>query len=95
MSEQDWIRGAGGGGKGGGGGAATEADDTLFSASKARVVDLLSEGEIVGLLAAEKSIYLDDTPLKDSAGNLNFDDVSYATREGTKCTDLYPRVRRY
>ncbi len=90
MSEQDWIRGAGGGGKGGGGGAATEADDTLFSASKARVVDLLSEGEIVGLLAAEKSIYLDDTPLKDSAGNLNFDDVSYATREGTNAQTYIP-----
>ena len=88
MSEQDWIRGAGGGK--GGGGAATEADDTLFSASKARVVDLLSEGEIVGLIAAEQSIYLDDTPLKDSAGNLNFDDVSYATREGTNAQTYIP-----
>jgi len=82
MSNKDWIRGAGGG-KGGGGGAAVEDDDTLFSDSKARIIDLLSEGEIVGLLNAEKSIYLNETPLQDSAGKSNFDDVVYSFREGT------------
>ena len=90
MSEQDWIRGAGGGGKGGGGSAPKEDDNTLFSAAKARVVDLISEGEIVGLLNAEKSIYLNETPLQDSAGSSNFDDVSYATREGTNSQTYIP-----
>ena len=102
MNEKDWIRGAGGGGKGGGGGSPTEDDDSLFSASKARVVDLVSEGEIVGLLSAEydpststwingeQSIYLNETPVKDSLGNYNFEDVSYAIREGTNAQTLIP-----
>ncbi len=89
MSNKDWIRGAGGG-KGGGGGAAIEDDDTLFSDSKARIIDLLSEGEIVGLLNAEKSIYLNETPLQDSAGGSNFDDVAYITREGTNSQTHIP-----
>jgi predicted phage tail protein len=89
MSNKDWIRGAGGG-KGGSGGAPKEDDDTLFSESKARVIDLLSEGEIVGLLNAEKSIYLNETPLQDSAGGSNFDDVSYSTREGTNSQTYIP-----
>ena len=90
MSEKDWIIGSGGGGKGGGGGSPVEDDDSLFSASKARVVDLVSEGEIVGLLSAEKSIYLNETPLKDSAGAYNFEDVTYATREGTNIQTYIP-----
>jgi len=80
MSNKDWIRGAGGGG---GSSAPVEDDDTLFSDSKARVIDLVSEGEIVGLLNAKESIYLNETPLQDSAGNSNFDDVTYKTRLGT------------
>ena len=85
MKEIDLIRGAGGGGgKGGGGGSAPkEADNTLFSAAKARIIDLISEGEIQGLVNGDKSIYLDETPLKDSNGNDNFDGYSYKTRVGT------------
>jgi len=89
MSNKDWIRGAGGG-KGGGGGAPKEDDDTLFSDSKARIIDLLSEGEIVGLLNAEKSIYINETPLQDSAGGSNFENVSYITREGTNSQSYIP-----
>jgi predicted phage tail protein len=92
MSNNGWIRGAGGGGKGGGGGTAKEDDDTLFSDSKARVIDLLSEGEIIGLLSAQKSIYLNETPLQDSAGNSNFDDVAYSTREGTNSQAYIPEL---
>ena len=89
MSTYNGVRGAGGG-KGGGGGTPTEDDDSLFSTSKARTVDLISEGEIVGLLDGEKSIYLNDTPLKDSAGIYNFEDVSYAIREGTNSQAYIP-----
>jgi predicted phage tail protein len=85
MSNTYWIRGAGGGST-----APVEDDDTLFSDSKASVIDLLSEGEIVGLLSAQKSIYLNETPLQDSAGNSNFDDVSYQTRPGTNSQDSIP-----
>ena len=89
MSDKDWIRGAGGGGKGGGG-SPHEEDDSLFSDSNARTVDLVSEGEIVGLLNGEKSIYLDETPVMDAAGEYNFDDVTYAIREGTNTQTYIP-----
>jgi predicted phage tail protein len=90
MSTYNVTQGYGGGGKGGGGGAPKEDDDSLFSSSKARTVDLVSEGEVVGLLDAEKSIYLNDTPLKDSVGNYNFDNVSYYSREGTNSQAYIP-----
>ena len=84
MTEIDLIRGSKGGGKGGGGGSApTEADNTLFSNAVARVIDAISEGEIVGLLDEEKSIYLDETPVKDKDGNFNFDGHMYKYRLGT------------
>ena len=75
----------GGGGKGGGGGASapSEDDNTLFSESTARLIDLVSEGEIGGLINAKQSIFLNETPLQDGAGAENFDDVVYNTRPGT------------
>ena len=63
------IYGAGGGGFGKSGGAlrsATEARDNLQSRAVARVLDLLSEGEIEGLVDGYKSIYFDDTPLQSA-----------------------------
>lgn len=89
MKDLELIRGAGG--KGGGGGRPAEEDpNTLFSTAKARIVDLISEGEIVGLLNAEKSIFINETPLKDDAGNYNFEDVSYSTRVGTNSQSYIP-----
>ena len=81
-----YIRGAGGGGGKGGGGNRTphEADDSLQSVQWATVVDLLSEGEIQGLDEGNKSIYLDGTPVLDSAGNENFEGWQVATRNGTQ-----------
>ena len=65
------IIGAGGGGKGGGGSArvAQEAPDSLRSKAYARVVDLISEGEIEGLVTGLQSVYLDDTPGRIFAEN--------------------------
>jgi len=85
MKDLKLIRGAGGGGKGGGGGSrpAEEDPNTLFSATKARIVDLVSEGEIVGLVNGAKSIFINETPLANDAGDKNFEDVSYSTRVGT------------
>jgi len=80
MSEQDYIIGYGGKDKGGHG---QEDQNTLFSTAKGRVVDLLSEGEISGLLNGKKSIFLDNIPLQDASGTDNFEGVSYATRVGT------------
>ncbi|WJZ48860.1 putative tail protein [Halomonas phage vB_HmeY_H4907] len=84
MSAAEWIEGAGGGGKGGGGSQRTpqEAPNTLRSTSKARIIDALGEGEIVGLANGLKSVYLDDTPLQDENGAFNFQGVTVHTRTG-------------
>ena len=67
------IIGGGGGGKGGGGGnkTPTEAKDNLDSKSFARVLDLIGEGEIGGLVDGAKSIFLNNTPLQDADGTFN------------------------
>jgi predicted phage tail protein len=80
------VRGAKGGGKGGGGSARTpiEAPDSLQSVQYAKIIDLISEGEIIGLVDGMKSIYLDDTPLQNADGTLNFNNVEYQERNGTQ-----------
>ena len=81
------IRGAGGGGGGKGGGGnrtPTEADDSLQSTQYAKVLDALTEGPIQGLDNGFKSIYLDGTPVQDSAGNNNFEGYTIVTKNGTQ-----------
>jgi hypothetical protein len=85
--------GMGGGGKGGGGGAArtpTTATDSLDSTQYAQVIDLISEGEIAGLKDGFKSIFLDNTPLQNSDGTFNFQNVTIYTRNGTQNQDVIP-----
>jgi len=79
------VIGSGGGGKGGGGGnrTPTEEKDNLDSKQFAKVLDLISEGEIQGLSDGAKSIFLNNTPLQDAQGNWNFKDISYEVRTGT------------
>lgn len=77
------IRGAGGGGKKGGGGA-VEAPDTLRSIQRARILDAICEGEIVGLVDGLKSIYLNDVPLQEPDGTYNYEGVKVETRVGTQ-----------
>lgn len=92
MSAAPILRGAGGGGKSGGGGGRTpsESPDTLRSRQYARVIDLVSEGEIEGLVDGLKSIYLDDTPLLAADGSANFQGVTVATRTGTAAQTYIP-----
>ena len=90
----DFIKGSGGGGggKGGGGGSRTPttAKDSLNSKSFANILDLISEGEIEGLHdpggftnSFMQSIFLNNTPLKNSDGTDNFLDVSIQKNNGT------------
>ena len=53
---------------------------TLRSRAYARIMDLVSEGEIEGLVDGAKSIYLDGTPLQNADGSFNFQNVTYDTR---------------
>jgi predicted phage tail protein len=69
--------------KGGGGGGGNEDPNTLRSSEYARVLDLLSEGEIGGLVNGLQSIYLDDTPLQATDGSWNFSNVRVDVRTGT------------
>jgi predicted phage tail protein len=62
----------------------------LRSKSFARIVDLISEGEIVGLVNGAKSIYLNGTPLENADGSRNFENVSYETRPGTQAQTYIP-----
>lgn len=80
------ITGSGGGGKGRGGSAraAQESPDSLRSRAYARVLDLVSEGEIEGLVDGLKSVYLDETPIENPDGSLNFTGVTLHTRNGSQ-----------
>lgn len=80
-----------GGGKGGGGGSSpTESPDSLHSISYAKVLDLVSEGEIAGLVNGLQSVFLDGTPIMNPDGTQNFQNVSLAYRLGTQDQDHIP-----
>lgn len=71
--------------KGGGGSSGGKEDrDSLHSTSYARIVDLLSEGEIVGPVDGLKSVYFDETPVLSSDGAANFAGYDIQFRSGTQ-----------
>jgi len=74
----------GAGGKGGGGGGLSVPADTLRSTAYAKVVDLLCEGPIQGLVDGLKSVYLDGVPIENADGSRNFENVSFEFRSGTQ-----------
>lgn len=92
MSRLMSLRGSGGGGKdsGGSGRLAQESADSLRSTSFARVLDLICEGEIEGLVNGPRSVYLDGTPLQNEDGTFNFSDVSVDLVTGTQHQDPFP-----
>lgn len=79
------IQGSGGG-KGGGESArvAQEAPDSLQSRQYAKVLDLVSEGEIGGLVNGLQSIFINDTALQNENGTYNFSGISVDGRVGTQ-----------
>ena len=59
----------GGGGKGGGDSRTpTESPDSLHSIAYAKVLDAVSEGDVVGLVNGLQSVYLDSTPILNPDG---------------------------
>lgn len=77
------IAGRGGGGKRGrGGGGGTEAPNSLKSKQIARIIDLLSEGPIVGPVDGAKSVYFDGVPVLADDGTANFSNWSIAGNSG-------------
>ena len=90
MSKVIGSGGGGGKGGGGGGGTPTEAKDNLDSKQFAKVLDLISEGEIGGLVDGAKSIFLNNTPLQATDGTFNFKDVTFEARTGTSSQTNIP-----
>jgi hypothetical protein len=85
--------GGGGGGKGGGGGeqrTPTEASDNLNSTQYASVLDLISEGEIQGLKNGLQSVFLNNTPVQNADGSVNFQNLQVVTRNGTQAQAYIP-----
>lgn len=83
-------KGGGGGSRGGGGDSPDIEKDNLESAQYAKVVDLISEGEIEGLVNGAKGVFLEDTPLQAEDGSFNFRDFEYYTRNGTQDQEHIP-----
>lgn len=59
-----------------------ESPDDLRSIARAKILLALGEGEFQGVPEA-RDIYLDDTPLADGSGNLNFQGVKWEFRSGS------------
>lgn len=85
------VRLAGAGGKSGSNARTpVETPDSLHSMAVARVVDLVGEGEIRGLVAGNQSIYLNEVPIQNPDGTLNFSGVTVETRSGTQDQSYIP-----
>lgn len=78
------------GGKGGSGHKHYEAPNNLKSVSTAKALDLISEGEIGGLVDGMRSIYLDEVPLQNADGTFNFEGVSVEMRNGLPDQEFLP-----
>ncbi|MRF40133.1 DUF1983 domain-containing protein [Escherichia coli] len=72
------------GGKGGGSKPKTpvEAPDSLQSTNIAKILLALGEGEFDGT-PTDRDIYLDNTPIMDASGNVNFPGVKWEWRPGS------------
>jgi predicted phage tail protein len=78
------VVGSGGGKSGDSSSGATESPDSLHSTSFAKVLDLISTGEISGLVNGLQSVTLNGTPLQNADGTLNFGGVTVDFRAGTQ-----------
>ena len=85
------IGSGGGSGKGGGGGrTAVEDPDSLRSHQYAKIIDLISEGEIGGLVNGLHSVFLNDTPVLADNGAPNFNGITLDYRNGRNDQSVIP-----
>lgn len=84
-------------GHGGGGGSSNrapiEAPDSLRSTAIAHILDLVSEGEIVGFADQAnplRCVYFNETPLQNADGSANFRTVVVESRVGSQTQDPIP-----
>lgn len=77
-----------GGKKGGGGRTPVEAPESGRSKQRVKIVEVISEGEIQGLVDGMKSIRFDNTPVQNADGSFNFNNVEVEGRIGAQVQDL-------
>lgn len=67
----------------------------LNSQSSIKIVDLLCEGPIDGIVGGRKGVYLDENALRaaDGEDNVSPADVKYQLRHGTKSQNYHPQAR--
>ncbi|MCW9716740.1 TipJ family phage tail tip protein [Avibacterium sp. 21-594] len=76
-------------GKGGGGGhTPVEAPESGRSKQLVNIVEIISEGEIKGLVNGVKSVFLDKTPIQASDDSYNFNNVDAQGRIGVQDQDI-------
>jgi predicted phage tail protein len=88
-AEQIDIRGAKGGSSSPK--APTEAVDSLRSTNLAKLLIAVGEGEFDGVPTAA-NIYLDNTPINDASGNVNFPNVKWEWRSGSIDQSYIPGI---
>lgn len=69
----------------------TEASDNLRSTNIAKLLIAVGEGEFEGVPTAA-DIYLDNTPINDASGNVNFPNVKWEWRSGSVDQTYIPGI---
>ncbi|SUT93152.1 phage tail protein [[Actinobacillus] rossii] len=76
-------------GKGGGGGRTPyEAPESGRSKQRVKIIEIVSEGEIQGLVDGVKSVYLDNTPIQASDNSYNFNNIEAQGTIGSQDQDV-------
>lgn len=65
-----------------------EAKETNRSKQLVKIVEIISEGEVQGLVDGAKSIYLDNTPVQNADGSHNFNNLEWQSRHGTQSQEV-------
>ncbi|VVE28043.1 host specificity protein J [Pandoraea pneumonica] len=61
-----------------------ESPDSLHSVATAKVLDIVSEGEIYGFVDGLRSVFVNETPLQNADGSFNFQGATVDFRPGTQ-----------
>lgn len=60
-----------------------DSPNSLQSRATIKTVEVISEGEIKGIVGDLKGVYFDDTPVQNIDGSYNFPAIKYEARKGT------------